>query len=449
MNALERFLLGENVEVDSSVLLAANLGGYAFTRLPEQREVFKGAYAQASLRHAQIRQNLRKLVSLWNQHGLEPLLFKGFALAEFFYKDPAMRFYGDVDIFVPESQAAQASQLASELGWLEAFNREDSVLSFQDRHEYSHLYSPDRTVRLDLHVRLLQGVFADPRHVRFSEAIWKASQRQAWQGIAVRVPNPLDALLVMLMNRRWGNPWTRKPHDMLDAKLLAEGFGLTGAHLEQRASELGCARTLEVILQDFDPWKGRLVLQRPGRLERLQRDWLCRRDLGSYVVHRGRTRLMGVPTIAHWTLQTLPVVARVLKMMRQTSDIKTLVTTFEAEPAAQPDRSRTYLEGAALGVRWALRLFGYTTDTCVPRSLALFYLLSQQGHALRFVSGVRRHNGKLEGHAWVEIDGWPLEATNDMPAPQRFKENFSYGNRLERERKQKGTDVAGQVSEVR
>jgi hypothetical protein len=47
--------------------------------------------------------------------------------------------------------------------------------------------------------------------------------------------------------------------------------------------------------------------------------------------------------------------------------------------------------------------------SCVPRSLALQRLLQRRGWAARIRVGVRRANGSIEGHAWVECDQLPLQ----------------------------------------
>ena len=78
---------------------------------------------------------------------------------------------------------------------------------------------------------------------------------------------------------------------------------------------------------------------------------------------------------------------------------------------------------------WAFRLLGPHKDPCVPRSMSIYHALKAEGHNIEFVSGVRRNNGKLEGHAWVELDGFPLEAFGDIQASQVFKENFRYPQR--------------------
>lgn len=66
-------------------------------------------------------------------------------------------------------------------------------------------------------------------------------------------------------------------------------------------------------------------------------------------------------------------------------------------------------------------LIGHTSDfvdraarhhlyamTCLRRSLALQWLLARDGLDTRLQYGVRRENGKLQAHAWLEYQGHPI-----------------------------------------
>lgn len=49
------------------------------------------------------------------------------------------------------------------------------------------------------------------------------------------------------------------------------------------------------------------------------------------------------------------------------------------------------------------------TGNCLARSLALWYLLQRRGVPTEVRFGVRKHEGKISAHAWVEYDGRSLE----------------------------------------
>lgn len=53
-------------------------------------------------------------------------------------------------------------------------------------------------------------------------------------------------------------------------------------------------------------------------------------------------------------------------------------------------------------------------STCLSRSLALTRLLASQGDNAALRIGVRSHGNSIEGHAWVELEGQPLNDTDDV-----------------------------------
>lgn len=59
----------------------------------------------------------------------------------------------------------------------------------------------------------------------------------------------------------------------------------------------------------------------------------------------------------------------------------------------------------------AARHFG--KFACLPRSLTLLRLLGQQGIEAKLKLGVRREDGRVEGHAWVEFDGTAINEPGD------------------------------------
>lgn len=73
-------------------------------------------------------------------------------------------------------------------------------------------------------------------------------------------------------------------------------------------------------------------------------------------------------------------------------------------------------EDAAEGerVKMAIRMvnaaarYGWGQSTCLEKSLALWWLLQQQGTASSVRIGARKAAGKLEAHAWVEREGVAL-----------------------------------------
>ncbi len=76
-------------------------------------------------------------------------------------------------------------------------------------------------------------------------------------------------------------------------------------------------------------------------------------------------------------------------------------------------------EKAAETVRKTCRMvragahYGAVHPTCLEESLALWYLLQEQGIPARLRIGVRKMSGKFEAHAWVEYDGLALNQAEE------------------------------------
>ena len=71
-------------------------------------------------------------------------------------------------------------------------------------------------------------------------------------------------------------------------------------------------------------------------------------------------------------------------------------------------------------MRW--RVFGGKA-ICWKRALVLYRMLPQDGARVRIVFGVKKGTSEtLEGHAWVELDGTPLDGTE----PGAFSVSFSH-----------------------
>jgi len=57
--------------------------------------------------------------------------------------------------------------------------------------------------------------------------------------------------------------------------------------------------------------------------------------------------------------------------------------------------------------------------TCLPQSMVLSRFLQRQGIGCDLRLGARAENGDFEAHAWVEVDGVPVNDTEDVR--ERFR----------------------------
>ncbi len=431
MNALESFLLGQIPAKDlpPELMTDPRLFPLIYSSLPSdhlEKPKFRNAFLAATARHAKIKSHVLEVVRAWNAAGIVPMFFKGFLMAEFVYDIPANRFYGDVDIIVQEQDAARAAKIARELpGWVEIWNRSDTVLP--NIHEESHLFTTDHSVRLDLHRFALHTFTSADNARRLTDAMWKTSSLVSWERCKVLLPSCEDAtFLGIVLSRMWDESPGIKPHDVLDFEVLSQKWGLSRETLVSRAQHFGLSKVLETFLARCDPWQKKLDLRPLSAQElRVWRNSFPTAWQLEWRFARFNRLVRAVPTLLDVVTQ-LSNVLRVKKLLRQKTDLYEILRSNEPSLRKRPRRSFKHMERIMRGIHWTLFLIGSRTDACVPRSLAIYNALKAEGHNVVFVSGVRRNQGKLEGHAWIEFNQVVLEVFNDVASSQIFKENFRY-----------------------
>ncbi len=429
------FLLGHSSNASLAVDIQAHkLEGWAYAKLDSEHPTRKALRPIVLARAAQqslVRQHFAGLLKIWSEAGLHPMVFKGFAFSEFVYTNSFERSYGDIDVLFSLEEAKIAVRLAREAGWLESCRMDEEALGYD--HEYSHLFTPDRTVRIDIHLELLQTDAFSSKRERFTKSIADNAVQVKLMGQPMWIPQPVDHVIAFLINRRWGDRWKRKASDYTDLFALKEYSSVTREAVLTRAKELGCAQNILLTLETCDPWLKKLDLQQPSRLQQIQWDVQCASELGSYEIDYYFDRIKNAPSRIVYLWYSLFLLLKATRARDTFSDLNLLVAQFDAQPQVKAQFGK--LIKWCVAVKLASRVLRLHKNPCVPKSLALLKMLSRDGFAASFVSGVRKVNGKLEGHAWIEVDGLPLEIMGDMNSPNLFKENFRYDNWLLRQRK--------------
>lgn len=267
---LSRWLLGHGEPPSAHVLRRMGLAAHAYTVLPvehEQRPSLRPDFLVSLRRHEEIKRELVPLLAAWRAEGLDVLLFKGFHLAEFVYPAPGARFHGDVDLLMRPEHLARAAEIARAMGWHEVGPRAPGP-SFS-HHAFTLLRLGGATLievhRWMVHARLpWSGV-----QRRITEAVWRASAPCNLEGVQLREPSPVDALLVgVVLQRFWSlYPWELKPFDVVDFQHLTTRRAVRREELWVRARELRCERTLAIFLDRCDPDRGCFEFTPPRQVE--------------------------------------------------------------------------------------------------------------------------------------------------------------------------------------
>jgi Uncharacterised nucleotidyltransferase/Transglutaminase-like superfamily len=431
---LQNYLAGIDATLPpTEILKRYRLDGFAYAQLEatdKDRPALRPAYLEYRVRHAFVASVLCGLLNSWSEAGIDALLFKGFALAEFEYEDPAARFYGDVDVIIKERDEIRACEIAETQGWSVLWRRRDSP--YRSSPELAAIYDSSRRVRIDLHAEILSprsafiSTWLAGDRARITGALWQGAVAHHWHGARMFMPQPVDALLIaLLLNRRFGERWMLKPQDILDARLLVKHHGLTLEAVEERATQLGCLNTFRLLKQRINPWLPHFDLTRPSRGDRFRWDLMTATELGHQPLDQVWWRLEQVPAFFLATARALPVAYRALRHARQAIPIPDLIDAFEPRTRRSVPLTPREREVTVIGARWATALFRLPR-LCVPRALTVYYLLRAGGIDAQFVSGVRQTSSGIDGHAWVEFEGVPVDPLDSNVLVEGFVAQLRY-----------------------
>jgi len=431
-HALAAWLLDPASEPPSvATLRAVGLAAHAYASLPPEhatRPLLRRDFLAARVRHERIKAELLPLIRAWNAAGIEPLLFKGFHLAEFVYQTPGMRFHGDVDVLVGPRQIDEASAIAASLGWSEAFTT--AAVGEPYLHNACTLFGPEGAACIDLHrwaLPCLTPFHRVPRRV--TQAVWDAARQRTWEGTRIYEMSPADAAIIgVMLARCWGaDRWHLKPHDAPDLSLLLARAGASGADIRTRARELGAERTVSHFLARCDPTNGRLSVRAPTPRELRRWDRDAFREYGPLgATERWLRRLALMPSIVRSVVRAVPSVLMARIALRRHRDMPALLDALTAPVGPGPCSPGTRM-AVVQGVTRALRMIPRNTrGDCLLRALTLFVALRRVGCPVRFVSGVRRETSGVVGHAWVELDGRVLAELSEPDNRNSYAVVYEY-----------------------
>ncbi|MCB0185332.1 MAG: lasso peptide biosynthesis B2 protein, partial [Caldilineaceae bacterium] len=108
-----------------------------------------------------------------------------------------------------------------------------------------------------------------------------------------------------------------------------------------------------------------------------------------------------------FSITMLPITALGLRLFHFNRWYAWLKQLARHAPPATADTTAAIIRCTIRSLALAVR-HGLYEGNCLSRSLTLWWLLRRQGIAADLRIGVRRHQGVLEAHAWVEYLGMPL-----------------------------------------
>lgn len=124
-------------------------------------------------------------------------------------------------------------------------------------------------------------------------------------------------------------------------------------------------------------------------------------------------------------VQVLPLARMALKTLSSDKPIAVQIQMLE-KWAGRHWRRTMPIERAAQAAVDAARLLGRRERACLPVSFTLFAILTAMRQRPSIVIGVKRNQGQLAGHAWVEIDGIAIMCPGAQANDADFKLLYRY-----------------------
>lgn len=420
---LESFLISDTAPPTVDALRPLGLAGWTYLALPTEhplRAQLRPDFLAMLARHHSLKRALLPLLAAWREADIDVLIFKGFWLSETVYPVPGGRFHRDVDVLLRASTIQAARTIAESLGWCE--------LEVSAGHESSpyaafSLIRADSSITIDGHQLIVHGRNSwDHAQRRITDAMWHNSRIHEWEGLSVRELDPADAAIALMLHRCWGEQWQLRATDPIDLRMMVQAGRLDRGHVIARALELNCERTVRIFLERCDPWRRRLDLRPISKEDARifqQAIFMERPFLG---LESWQTRARRIPSLSVELMRLLPSFARAQSAMQRGGSVAQVLEALT--PALPPERSPL---SQRVRTCYAARALESTFGTSrLVGAIALYHALRKQGWPVTLVTGVRRNNGDLIGHAWLELNGEILPESFEPLSPLIYKTSLRY-----------------------
>ena len=202
-------------------------------------------YEISAKRNAFMAEELVKVLTLFDRHGIIAIPFKGAALAAYAYGDLSLRQYADLDILVKESDVFRARDLLVSRSYKPHFQ-----LTAAEQEGYLKsgcefvFINPESKMGIELHWRITPRYFYFP--VRM-DRLWEHLYEVSLAGRMVPAL-PAEELLLILCAHGSKHHWERLNWICDIAELVRTHPGLDWEYVAQQADALGARRMLSVGL---------------------------------------------------------------------------------------------------------------------------------------------------------------------------------------------------------
>lgn len=151
----------------------------------------KGIYRYFLIKNNLIMSDGKVIIKKLVDAGIDVILFKGAAMTLAYYKTPALRHMGDLDVLVRKDQLKHAEEILLANGWKYRYTEEQKMT-----YVHSYDYINFRNHGFDLHWHSLYETPIDG----IDDGIWQRAQSFNWDGISLKIMSSEDLILTSMIN---------------------------------------------------------------------------------------------------------------------------------------------------------------------------------------------------------------------------------------------------------
>ncbi|MDA3895751.1 MAG: nucleotidyltransferase family protein [Desulfobacteraceae bacterium] len=221
-------------------------------------------YLANAYRNTVLFHQLSEIVTLLNKKNIPVILLKGAHLAEFVYKDIALRPMSDLDILVKEEHLSEVVQIAFSAGYQFFYEKQNAKKKTNDSYcydilkYYKHfqpLIHPETKCLLEIHCFITE--VGSHFQIPVSD-LWDSSQPATLYGNVVSLLSPEDLIIHLCLHAAYDHLFDFGMGALYDISKIIDhcGESINWDKIERRSMRWGADRCLLLALYFTKKWLG-------------------------------------------------------------------------------------------------------------------------------------------------------------------------------------------------
>ena len=228
---------------------------------------FREKYLANVYRNTVLFHQLTELVSLLNHKGIPVVLLKGAHLAEFVYKEIALRPMSDLDILVREEHLSEVVQIAFSVGYQFFYDKQktkgkpNESYCYDILKHYKHfqpLIHSETKCLLEIHCFIAE--VGSPFQIPASE-LWRNAQPAVFNNNEIFLLSPEDLIIHLCLHAAYDHLFDFGLGALYDISMTIKHYGndINWKEIQRRSNRWGASRCLILALYFTKKWLGAVI----------------------------------------------------------------------------------------------------------------------------------------------------------------------------------------------